>query len=517
MEAKIMLKVKQASYKVISFMVAWMVMLSGIIPTLSIIVNAGDTEPIVTQTQSQTIENFRVSFVSGADNVGTEADPSYVWTPSAPDKGHRFKYQIDYDLSGEGELAANTVHITVPKHILRDRNGEFADICELAIPEETEVPEEDTENTFVFIERDNDFLIYNRIEISAAEKGSIQFAYDTSKTTFEYIDMGASDTGVTSMCINKNTTERLYTESEMIPVKIDTMAKVLTSEQRYDSFYQSWQSSWGDAATFGIDNPNEYYYVVWLIKNRVKATQPYILTQNDNVTGTYDDVSVVGVKINAVDRNSVFSPNLESGAMTINTGTSSEKEPIYSYMITKHLKSTYLPAETYKITNVVTSVIHPIDNIDSNSSSVSSALFTYSQPKPSFPIGHFNFWKCNSTENYYNSDVVNYQLEEFANNEIEDIHRNIFFRLNVVGYAYPWTIEDNYSSSDIEHYGKKPVTYVITDDEFFFYDTVNANNIPEGTEQLDCNDYEITKLKSISLCTSIVFLLLLYINKLSLK
>ena len=493
-----MIETKKFFSKALAILITAMIVLTGFVPALSFRTYA--EQAVVTETTSQKIENFGVFLVSGADNNGTLAQPDFVWTPGSTDEGHQFKYQLDYTFSGEGELVPGTVRITLPKHILKDRNGEIADNWEVAIPEADQVSESDTENQFVFMEQEDSIIIYNRMTLSAAEKGSIQFGYSTSKSIFEYEDMILSLSVPVELNINKSADERLYTTAQIPQVKINTTATLTKATKTFSQFFDSWQDDWGDPAYFDITNSDDYYYLLWLVTSVSNATQPFVLTFNDTVTGDYGDASLVGAKMYG---NVGYSTEMTSNPIR------SSGHNMYSYVITKHLKETYNPYITYQIRNKINVVLHPIDNIDADSSIVSSAVYTYSEPKPDYPIGSFNFWKYNNYSYYYNydkynSNVMNYQLGEFRENNIPDIHEKMVYKLMMQAYSYPWTIEDGYGKTDVDHYGVNKLTYTITDDVFFFADTVTAShnyetketeyNVPEGTEQLDFHDYEITKV-----------------------
>ena len=493
-----MIETKKFFSKALAILITAMIVLTGFVPALSFRTYA--EQAVVTETTSQKIENFGVFLVSGADNNGTLAQPDFVWTPGFTDEGHQFKYQLDYTFSGEGELVPGTVRITLPKHILKDRNGEIADNWEVAIPEADQVSESDTENQFVFMEQEDSIIIYNRMTLSAAEKGSIQFGYSTSKSIFEYEDMILSLSVPVELNINKSADERLYTTAQIPQVKINTTATLTKATKTFSQFFDSWQDDWGDPAYYDITNSDDYYYLLWLVTSVSNATQPFVLTFNDTVTGDYGDASLVGAKMYG---NVGYSTEMTSNPIR------SSGHNMYSYVITKHLKETYNPYITYQIRNKINVVLHPIDNIDADSSIVSSAVYTYSEPKPDYPIGSFNFWKYNNYSYYYNydkynSNVMNYQLGEFRENNIPDIHEKMVYKLMMQAYSYPWTIEDGYGKTDVDHYGVNKLTYTITDDVFFFADTVTAShnyetketeyNVPEGTEQLDFHDYEITKV-----------------------
>ena len=213
---------RKAFKRSVSLAVIFMICVSMFIPAFSVVVNA--EEPEVTETETQVIQRFIVNMISGADNLGTVAEPEYVWTPNSPVSGHRFKYQIDYHFSGTGELPAGSVEIIIPKHILKDRDGNWADSFEIAYPEEKEVPEDDLDNDFVYTERGDDIVIYNRLELSAAEQGDVQFEYTTIKQTFDYKDMSVSEPVNAVLNINKSETEKLHTVAQSPPIRIDTTA-----------------------------------------------------------------------------------------------------------------------------------------------------------------------------------------------------------------------------------------------------------------------------------------------------
>ena len=170
--------------RLLAFLIA-MLLMTSYINIISPFISFAEGEDIITETESQKITNFSVHLVSGADNIGTDDNPDYVWVATRHDAEHRFVYQMDYDLSGEGFLAPNTIQFVIPKYIIKDRNNNWANNYELAIPINTDVPEDDNENIFVYKEDGNNILVYNRLQVSAAEKGSIQFAYDTNKSMLD--------------------------------------------------------------------------------------------------------------------------------------------------------------------------------------------------------------------------------------------------------------------------------------------------------------------------------------------
>ena len=478
-----MIRRKALFKKGLSFLVTAVMLVSSVIPSLSFVTSAED-EPIVTETASQTINEFSISFARGAENKGTVEEPDYVWTASNSGSAGTFVFQLNYDLSGQNEIGVGKMQFVVPKHIIKNRDGAYADDFEVAVPEREEVPETDKENDFVYVERANDILIYNRIELTAAQLGSIQFSYKMNQNPVRYEDLSVTDAFTAQLNIDKSEGEHLHTVGVAPTVKIDTWATIRSTTKTYSSRYDSWQSSWGNAQSFGITDPDDYYYLTWNVRTDIGATQPYVLTLRDTVTGDYGESEFVAVKFSG-------------GSYSASTSS----EPIYSgsgysyhNVLTKHKKSAYQDQDSYIVKNNVTAEVQPYDNKDSITTASSAAQYSYIRPRPTYPIGHFNFWKYNHYGNH-KSTPVNYQLGEFVDGDISEIEKNIDYMLDMVAYAYPWTIGNGYSTEDIDHYGENPVTYVMTDDEFYFRDFVTASNVPNGTQRLDSNDFEITKVR----------------------
>ena len=197
-------------YKAVSLTVVFLIVMSMLTPMLSIVGKADD-KPVVTETENQRIIDFSVRFISGADNIGTAENPQLVWNTSQSSSNHEFVYQADYQISGNGEIAKRKFQIVLPKHIFIDRTGQYADVFDVAFPHETEVSEEDRENEFVYVERENDILIYNRIDINAAQEGLFQFSYKPSRSSFYYEDNCVSDSIEAILDIDRGENEKLHT------------------------------------------------------------------------------------------------------------------------------------------------------------------------------------------------------------------------------------------------------------------------------------------------------------------
>ena len=480
--------------RLLAFLIA-MLLMTSYINIISPFISFAKGEDIITETESQKITNFSVHLVSGANNIGTDDNSDYVWVATKHDAKHRFVYQMDYDLSGEGFLEPNTVQFVIPKYIIKDRNNNWANNYELAIPIDTDVPENDNENIFVYKEDGNNILVYNRLQVSAAEKGSIQFAYDTNKSMLDYVDMRPSEILYAEFNIDKNVNEHLHTVDDITRVKIDTTATIGSSSQSCE-LYENWKSSWGNASDFGISNPNNYYYLYWTITtNESFVTQPYTFRINsDTVNGSNGNADFVAVRMK---NSGAFSQNFyDSSTYRLATGE------VNHYVITKHLKSAYQDLDEYNITNSTVISLHPIDNIDNDTQTISSGNYKVKPTEdhtPIYPINSLSFIKSgvNSSSLSIMNNPANYELNDFMDGAINDIHSNMTYNLNMSADAYSFTLANDSNIENIESYGQKPIKYTITDEDFYLNDSITDdsirnNTLPNDLRKLTYNDFEIT-------------------------
>ena len=135
------------------------------------------------------IDNFKVLFVSGADNI----DGQNVWNPSDPAAGHSFIYRTEYTMSGKFSTDIGAFKIEVPLHILKDKDGNWADTFHCPYRLSSELSENDVPDFVYDIDEENNKVtIYNYKSYPTGTSGYIEFAYETTKETTEYTDMSVS-------------------------------------------------------------------------------------------------------------------------------------------------------------------------------------------------------------------------------------------------------------------------------------------------------------------------------------
>ena len=478
----------------LTFLFATLLIITGFVSMRTVHAASGDG------TNVEKIEKFTGTLIRGADNTNNQ----WVWTPTNTNKDHKFTYRMTYAFSGVKDLPAKAVAITVPKHILKDRDGSYADEIDAAAVDESEADANDKWVIKQDPDHDNQMIIYNNQAITAADAGDIEVAYATTENTYDYIDMEKSDDWQASIKVtNGDVTQTAQTDK--IPVYINTGVEITSTSKRIPDghFYKKWQSEWGSKPS----DADDYYYLSWEVKSTImyKSTQPYNFTLND----TFRNGSVVAYKMEG-----------RGGWSTSNTvkniNPSGGFNERYDYVLTRHKKSDYTQNK-YTVHNDVTAVVDPIDQVDPDTKASASAEWTYEKPFFIVPIGHFWAEKYglalgiekdatygshhiedyilsgmsdNVTGKYFaldSEDIADYNLGDFEKRTAKSLDQFSYVTY-VRGFPYPWTVKSGQSMQNPDNYGKKDVKYELIDDK------LSLDNLKGGTLDLSASDYDFTSL-----------------------
>ena len=452
---------------------------------------AGNTQenPDADQTGSVVpvdISEFQVSFVSGAEN----ADGKNVWNPSDPTKGHSFIYRVNYTMSGTFSTDIGAFKIELPLHILKDKDGNWADTFNCPYWLRSEVTEEDNPDfVYEIDEENNKVTIYNYKPYPTGEAGYVEFSYETTKDTMQYLDMGAS-TKVHAKVYATNESSTVTKESEADEVYIDTHATIAYTQKKKPTLYREWNEAWGEKPA-GAEN---YYYLVWPIRSYVnKNTSIYDFSLSDIPTEM--DSEVIGYKF--------FGQTEFSQESTI-TGISMYGDR-YDYVLTRYNKAKADELtnnkERYFIHNDIEATVSPIDRVDEDSKATSSYDWFYEAPKYFGCDGDFWAEKYGVYGEYTrvesSEDISNYALGEFESGEIDSLSY-LKYRAICDGAPYAYTLADGATGTVDDAlnglYWQKKVDYDLIDDGISI----------EGTK-LDDADYDIGRAEVIPVIKDATF------------
>lgn len=427
-------------------------------------------------------DTFRISLISGAAKSGTQN----VWNATSEAAGHQFVYRIIYAFKGNGQLDPGAIEIRIPAHIMKNRNNKYSDICEAAIPSESEAV---SSSDFAYTLDDDELIIRNHKQISAADQGFIDIAYTLQEKTFYYTDMNSSDIVYADLSILDGTeiAENKHTTADS--VVINTTAKLYSTEKgEPEDVIANWNNNWGTKP----EDADLYYYLIWPVVSRVEATQPYTVTLEDDFNEP--DTEVVGYKLQG---DSQFSDNNTSSIHYNSGGLRTD------YVLTRHLKSTY-HTEQYNLRNRVVTTVTPADGIDAPDFAESSIVYRYDKPIFVYPTDGFNSWKYGNTTWHLHPGfpewpVADYDLQDFKEGKKEEIPASkLYYMVYVIGHPYGLTLPEGADPDNYQNYGKRKVTYTVTDETFYLNDNITTDHevmtIPEDLVPMTSDDYEIVGL-----------------------
>lgn len=427
---------------------------------------------------------LHVTDLSLSADLSSGANTStYVWTPSSDESDHAYIYRIGYTTSGTGSFAPGQFSIILPKRLLKDRDGKYADSYDMSVPNESEEGLSD-DNTLVYKEDGSNIVVYNRLEIPAAQKGYIEVAYRTSKRTWEYADYAADGSGMNgknpcSDTFNATFTAGTKTAKASAPaVFMDTHAEVTGTEKQSPlTLYEDWNTSWGNAPS----NAENYYYLVWNIRTYIDANQPYTYTVTDSFSD-YGDI--VGVKY--AEESTFTDPH------SIMLKQNFKKQYRTDTVITRIAKATYASKDSWTVKNTETVTVHPADGVDADSKASSSKTYSYEIPHFVRPVGHFDAekygldYKKERVKDSGSLCLVDDTVSSFVDGSSKTLGTFPYAAV-VSGFPYPWTLEESADPTNPDNYGKIPVTYSITDDTLKLYDETADQTVGLGGD-----DYTIS-------------------------
>lgn len=444
---------------------------------------AGETASVASE-DKVTVEQLNVVFSDGATKNSSD---QWVWNPTESASGHLFVYELSYAVSGAVSEEPGALRFELPLHILKDRNGSWADTFECPYILKSEVQEGDDVDFVYEIDEANNRIIISNYKKITTNAGYIEVGYSTTKSTLDYKDMERSENMTASIQAKETNGTSAEQTATGDPVYIDTHATIAwTQKMPNPSYYSEWQSGWGDKPA----DADEFYYLVWEIRSSVnKITSPYTFQLDD----TFTDLSgnVVGYKL--------------SGQSTFTGKYTSENNrwdgTRYDYVLTRYSKTEanakFEADKSYTLSNKIKATVTATDGKDSPTTANASQTWTYKIQEKSeekdpvyhyqIPIGALYSEKYGIYGQYSrvgsSQNISDYTLGEFVSKTKESIEP-LKFSTYLIGYPYPYTLsqgtEPGTEADALEgHYGKKNVSYKLSDD------TLSLEGTPLNDEDYD--------------------------------
>ena len=129
--------------------------------------------------QTVTVSKFDMEITDGYTRT---EDGGYVWEANTPAEGHMFVFNILFQTSGNGYIEPGAVKITIPKSILRDKDGNPADSFEMSVPYIDQITDElkDLHDWAYYEDEDGNLVITNINPIPAGYAYRFDVGYTTT-------------------------------------------------------------------------------------------------------------------------------------------------------------------------------------------------------------------------------------------------------------------------------------------------------------------------------------------------
>lgn len=254
-----------------------------------------------TNADGTSIDSMSVSWITEDTKGYEDNDPKKLTlVPSANEK-FDVRMRVSFQLSGQNDYEPGTIRLTIPKTLIKTRDGKTMGTFTLSVPE---APSDRA--AFAYYEQDDSYVLVNMTKLAASTSALFEFSQrdvvpsqvmGNPKKTVEGISPAtfASALEVTTpkgatLARNDSMTATVETSKQLIEDSGILMANGL-------KLYKSWQDSW--PTNLKPDNSSQYVYIDWFADNDAKGNQAYVSAVKFEMLKSYPEGSLLLGIINA--------------------------------------------------------------------------------------------------------------------------------------------------------------------------------------------------------------------------
>ena len=366
--------------------------------------------------------------------------------------------QISYSLAGEHDYPKDTISITIPSHMFRDREGNIIGDIILPYAHAPNSAKDFNWDTF-----GDDIVFTNTRTLDAATKGYIEVAFD-GLTPHDLKDMGVSDGFDAYIEVLTHKTHRIGRRSEMLTAQFDTDVKVNNAQKKQSGRVSVVKAAnvpaearMGESDYNGRYKDEKFYVEIWWqVWGETTSNTLYTLTRTDTIADGYAGKVSGATSDDGRTSQVVSDPMYKDG------------ETNYYYYATYYPLSQFAIGQKCLFKNRITFRATEVDdnNRYSEASKNAQVSWTFESPKWEEPRGHFNVHKNGNDGakggylmrhtslfdgRTFTDEHVNRRFSEpngfygIYPNGLNDIRdkgsAEITYTINTIGYIFPWTYE----------------------------------------------------------------------------
>lgn len=265
-----------------------------------------------TSADGTSIDSMSVSWITEDTEGHEDNDPKKLTPAPYTDEKFDVRMRVSFQLSGQNDYEPGTIRLTIPKTLIKTRDGKTMGTFTLSVPE---APSDRA--AFAYYEQDDSYVLVNMVKLAASTSALFEFSQrdvvpnqvmGNPKKTVEGISPAtfASALEVTtpkgttlarndSMTATVETAERLYEYG-----RLAASPSVL---------HDSWKKSWPEQLK--PTDPEQYVYIDWYGYNDTWGNQSFVSASEFTMTTGYPQGSVLlgmidtnGAIVKAVDGSS---------------------------------------------------------------------------------------------------------------------------------------------------------------------------------------------------------------------
>lgn len=284
-----------------------------------------------TSADGTSIDSMSVSWITEDTEGHEDNDPKKLTLAPYTNDKFDVRMRVSFQLSGQNDYEPGTIRLTIPKTLIKTRDGKTMGTFTLSVPE---APSDRA--AFAYYEQDDSYVLVNMVKLAASTSALFEFSQrnlvpnqvmGNPKKTVEGISPAtfASALEVTtpkgttlarndSMTATVETAERLYEYG-----RLAASPSVL---------HDSWKDSWPEQLK--PNDPEQYVYIDWYGYNDTWGNQSFVSASEFTMTKGYPKGSVL---LGMIDTNGAIVKAVD-GSPSVSSDWS--QQPNYQDTLTAH-------------------------------------------------------------------------------------------------------------------------------------------------------------------------------------
>ena len=256
---------------------------------------------VPTSADGTSIDSMSVSWITKDTEGHEDNNPKKLALVSGTNDKFDVRTRVSFQLSGQNDYEPGTIRLTVPKTVIKTRDGKTMGTFTLSVPE---APSDRA--AFAYYEQDDSYVLVNMVKLAASTSALFEFSQrdvvpsqvmGNPKKTVEGISP-ATFASVLEVTTPRGTT---LARNDSVTATVETSKQLIDGSgillANGSKLYKSWQDSW--PANLKPDNSSQYVYIDWFADNDAKGSQAYVSAVKFEMLKSYPEGSLLLGIINA--------------------------------------------------------------------------------------------------------------------------------------------------------------------------------------------------------------------------